>query len=69
MQSLRNYFIPLLGAAAVLLLAGCSNLSAEWQQMSHAEQIIEQRPDSALAILKTINPDGMLGDEAKSRYS
>ncbi len=38
MLSLRKYFIPLLGAAAVLLLAGCSKFSAEWQQMSHAER-------------------------------
>ncbi|MGN0214043.1 MAG: hypothetical protein ACI4AH_04455 [Muribaculaceae bacterium] len=68
-QLFLKRLVPIICAVLLLLLAGCSKFSAEWQQMSHAEQIIEQRPDSALAILKTINPDALHSDETKARYA
>lgn len=60
--------LPLLFAAA-MMLAGCARHSAEWQRLVMADAVMEERPDSALAILTAIDPAALASPEENARYA
>ncbi|MCC8117966.1 MAG: hypothetical protein LIP09_04340 [Bacteroidales bacterium] len=60
--------LPLLFAAA-MMLAGCARHSAEWQRLGVADAVMEERPDSALAILNAIDPAALASPEENARYA
>ncbi|MCC8118024.1 MAG: hypothetical protein LIP09_04640 [Bacteroidales bacterium] len=63
-----NKILPLLFAAA-MMLAGCARHSAEWQRLGVADAVMEERPDSALAILTAIDPAALASPEENARYA
>lgn len=53
----------------ILLFPGCRRHSGAWQTMDSAESVMEERPDSALAILEEIDGKALSGDEEKARFA
>ncbi len=57
-------------AIALMLLGGaCTRHSENWATLSHADAVMEERPDSALALLQGIDSSTLNGDEEKARYA
>lgn len=55
--------------AIISSLSGCSDSSEQSKQMDQAENLMESRPDSALAILNNIQPDNLHGKKQRARYA
>jgi len=53
----------------ILLFSGCRRHSGAWQTMDSAESVMEERPDSALAILEDIDGKALSGDEEWARFA
>lgn len=53
----------------IVLFSGCRRHSGAWQTMDSAESVMEERPDSALAILEEIDGKELSGDEEKARFA
>lgn len=51
------------------LLAGCGGHSPAWEQLGMAEMVMEEHPDSALAVLRGIDASVLKGREEKARYA
>ena len=52
----------------LLLLAACSGGTGH-TALSRAESIMEQHPDSALAILDSVNPSALTSDASRAKYA
>lgn len=50
-------------------LAGCGGHSPAWEQLGMAEMVMEEHPDSALAVLRGIDASVLKGREEKARYA
>ena len=55
-------------SALLLLLAACSGGGGH-PALSRAEAVMEQHPDSALAILDTLNPSALTSDASQAKYA
>ncbi len=55
-------------AIVVLLLAACTD-TLTLSRLERAQRVMDSRPDSALAILDSINPDSLTSTEHKARYA
>ena len=55
-------------SALLLLLAACSGGEGS-RALLRAETIMEQHPDSALAILDSINPSALTSDASRAKYA
>lgn len=55
-------------SALLLLLAACSGGGGH-TALSRAEAVMEQHPDSALAILDSINPSALTSDASQAKYA
>ena len=55
--------------AVILLVVGCRRHSGAWQTMDTAECVMEERPDSALAILEDIDGRELSGAEEQARLA
>lgn len=55
-------------SALLLLLAACSGGGGH-PALSRAEAVMEQHPDSALAILDSINPSALTSDASRAKYA
>lgn len=55
--------------AVILLIVGCRRHSGAWQTMDTAESVMEERPDSALAILEDIDERELSGAEEQARLA
>ncbi len=53
----------------VLCLASCNRHSEHWKTITAMERIIEERPDSVLNVLQTINVDELSGDEERAKHA
>ncbi len=53
----------------VLCLASCNRHSEHWATITDMERIIEERPDSVLNVLQTIDTDELVGDEERAKHS
>jgi tetratricopeptide (TPR) repeat protein len=63
---IRNYIIALISIA---LLIACKRHSPIWEQMNLAEEFINTKPDSALAILEGIPTSYIKGGKTSARYA
>ena len=66
MASMRRLLtILLLG----LCLVACNRHSEHWATITDMESIIEERPDSVLNVLQTIDTDELVGDEERAKHA
>ncbi|MBR5335405.1 MAG: tetratricopeptide repeat protein [Bacteroidaceae bacterium] len=52
-----------------LFLVACSQHSKHWEMLSQVESYIEERPDSALAVLERIDTEELSSKEEKAKYA
>ena len=52
-----------------LCLASCNRHSEHWVTIIDMERIIEERPDSVLNVLQTIDTDELVGDEERAKHA
>ena len=52
-----------------LALAGCDRNSEAWQSILNVEKYIEDRPDSALAVLGDIDPEKLAGESERAKHA
>lgn len=53
----------------MLMLSGCDRHTPAWDKMNMAESVMEDHPDSALAVLTGIDTASLQGREEKARYA
>ena len=63
---MKQYIITIIFA---LCLASCSQHSKHWETLTQVEAFIEERPDSALAILQGIEVGDLSGKEEKAKHA
>ena len=52
-----------------LCLVACNRHSEHWATITAMERIIEERPDSVLNVLQTIDTDKLVGDEEPAKHA
>ena len=52
-----------------LCLVSCNRHSEHWATITAMERIIEERPDSVLNVLQTIDTDELVGDEERAKHA
>ena len=52
-----------------LCLVACNRHSEHWKTITDMERIIEERPDSVLNVLQTIDTDELVGDEERAKHA
>ena len=52
-----------------LCLASCNRHSEHWATITELERNIEERPDSILKVLQSINTDELVGDEERAKHA
>lgn len=67
-MSLKSLFF-ILAVAMLWLTAACSRHSESWATLDRADAVMEEHPDSALALLQAIDSSTLNGDEEKARYA
>ena len=55
--------------ALTLTLVACNRHSEHWATITEMETIIEERPDSVLNVLQTIDTDELVGDEEPAKHA
>ena len=63
---MKQYIITIIFA---LCLASCSQHSKHWETLTQVESFMEERPDSALAILQGIEVGDLSGKEEKAKHA
>ena len=66
---LFNMIIAVVGFMGLMYAIGCGNSSAVEDRLSLAEQLMEERPDSALCILNDITESELKGKRIKARHA
>ena len=69
MEITTRLIICILLSLSVTVISGCGGHGKAWEKLDQAEQIMQTKPDSALAILDKINPSTLKGDEEAARYA
>ncbi|MDE5890676.1 MAG: hypothetical protein K2H10_06655, partial [Bacteroidales bacterium] len=64
---MKNCLLPLITIS--LALAGCDRNSEAWQSILNVEKYIEDRPDSALAVLGNIDVEQLSGQAEKAKHA
>lgn len=55
---------------SIILLSSCERRNTQaWKQMDAAENLMNTKPDSALAILKGIHRSDIKGEESSARFA
>lgn len=65
MRIFRTILTPLL---LLLTIVGCRSERATLEAIEHAEHIVKDYPDSALRIVRGVNPDNLRGKRDKMHY-
>ena len=52
-----------------LCLVACNRHSEHWKTITDMERIIEERPDSVLNVLQSIDTDELIGDEERAKHA
>ena len=52
-----------------LCLVACNRHSEHWTTITDMERIIEERPDSVLNMLQSIDTDELVGDEERAKHA
>ena len=55
--------------ALTLTLVACNRHSEHWATITEMETIIEERPDSVLNVLQSIDTDELIGDEERAKHA
>lgn len=63
---MKQYIIVIISA---LFLASCSHHSKHWETLVQVESFIEERPDSALAVLQRIATEELSSKEEKAKHA
>ena len=63
---MKQYIITIILA---LCLGSCGQHSKHWETLVQVESFIEERPDSALAVLQCIEVDDLSGSEEKAKHA
>ena len=63
---MKQYIITIILA---LCLGSCGQHSKHWETLTQIESFMEERPDSALAILQGIEVDDLSGSEEKAKHA
>ena len=63
---MKQYII---GIILTLCLASCGQHSKHWETLTQVEAFMEERPDSALAILQGIEVGDLSGKEEKAKHA
>ena len=63
---MKQYIITIILA---LCLGSCGQHSKHWETLVQVESFIEERPDSALAVLQCIEVDDLCGSEEKAKHA
>ena len=63
---MKRYIIVIIWA---LCLASCNQHSKHWETLTQVESFMEERPDSALAILQSIEVGNLSGKEEKAKHA
>ena len=58
-----------IAAISVIMLVACERHTPTWKQMDVAESLMNAKPDSALAILESIQASDIKGKETSARYA
>ena len=66
MKKLSVIFYLLL---SIVLLQSCKVSSRYIEILDDAESYMDERPDSALAVLRAMDPDMLPGRKAKAKYA
>ena len=53
----------------LLCLASCNRHSEHWATITEMERNIEERPDSLLNVLQSMNTDELVGDEERAKHA
>ena len=53
----------------VLCLASCNRRSEHWATITEMESIIEERPDSVLNVVQSIDTEELVGDEERAKHA
>ena len=53
----------------ILCIVSCNNRSRHWETLMQVETFIEERPDSALAVLEQINKEELSSKEEKAKHA
>lgn len=61
--------ICILLLSSFVVVVSCGGHGKVWEKLDQAEQLMEMKPDSALAIIDNINPSTLKGDEESARYA
>lgn len=64
----NSYYIVVINILIILLNTGCTNKTID-RQMSQAENVMMDRPDSALTIMISINPNELADNRQKAMYA
>lgn len=69
MMKRPNYFRELILICCMILLWGCGHRDEEsWEKMLAADRMMEESPDSAMAVLQTIDTTLLKGKEERAKY-
>lgn len=69
MMKRPNYLRELILICCMISLCGCGHRDEEsWEKMLEADRIMEERPDSAMAVLLTIDTTLLKGKEERAKY-
>ncbi|WP_305141275.1 hypothetical protein [uncultured Muribaculum sp.] len=69
MKKRTLYILLTLTLLLVVMFISCDHKTRAWDTLDTAENLMCSRPDSALAILSTIDKGGLGDDEEKARYA
>ena len=64
-----NHYVIALIACILLIIGSCSRRSDAMTVLDLAESIVNDKPDSALRLINTLNPDDLSNDSERARYS
>lgn len=67
--SFTTRILSFLSTALLLITVGCNGRSPVQEVLSEAENLMDYRPDFALALLDSIPPSQLLSDEETARYA
>ena len=69
MKKRTLYILLTLTLLLVVMFISCDHKTRAWDTLDTAEDLMYSRPDSALAMLSTIDKGGLGDDEEKARYA
>ena len=64
---MRHYYIYIIGI--ILCLTSCTQHSKHWETLKQVDSFIEERPDSALTVLRGMDKKALSGKEEEAKHA